>query len=129
MRRLPLPAILLLASCAAHEAREASARMIGVTRLDMESCAGIPARVETVGGETIATYTYESKGAGLAVGLPLLGTLSLSNAGQCTSVWRLSGDRVVSLRYTAASGGLSGPDAACGALVRGCLAMLKGERP
>ena len=123
MRRLPLLA-LLVTSCAAHDAHTASRRLLGMSRLDMETCAGIPGHVETIGGELIASYTYESKGAGLSMGLPLLGTLSLSNAGQCTAVWRLSGDRVVSLRYTAAGGGFGGPDAACGALVRGCLGMV-----
>lgn len=90
----------------------------------MESCAGVPAHVERIGADTIATYSFESKGSGLTVGVPLLGSLSLSDAGQCTAVWHLSGDRVVSLRYTGASGGLAGSAAPCGPLVRGCLQMI-----
>lgn len=87
----------------------------------MESCAGIPAKTERVGADTIATYTFDTKGAGLTVGVPLLGSLALSSAGQCTAVWTLAGDRVVSLRYTAAASGLDAPESACGALIRGCL--------
>lgn len=101
--------------------------MVGASRLDMEACAGIPAHTEQIGTATIAEYSYETKGSGLTMALPLLGSLSLSSGGQCTAVWELVGDRVASLRYTAANSGMSGADAPCAALVRGCLDMVRGR--
>lgn len=113
----------MLTGCAAVQAGDARTRLIGMSRLDMETCAGVPAKTDTFGADEIATYTMEAKGAGLSAGLPLFGTLSLSTAGQCTAVWRLHDGRVAALHYTAADGGLEGPISPCAPLIRDCLRM------
>lgn len=128
--RFLLP-FLLLTSCAAVETQTAESELPGMSRLDMETCAGIPTHKDAVQGAEIDTFVLQTKGDTLALPVPLVGNLGLNSQGSCTAVWRLRGDTVDHVDFTAATGGFGEPQSACAPLISGCLAYLhqQGKTP
>lgn len=130
MRRLPFLIALALAGCSAVAAREAKTKLVGLDRVALDSCAGIPNKTEQLGShDTILTYDMEAKGGGMSagvplVGLPIAGTISLNSQGQCVMVAHLIDGKVATIKYTQADGGIMGPLSPCAHLVEGCLGML-----
>jgi hypothetical protein len=117
-----LLACIGLTGCAAIEARQARHALVGMSAVDVQACAGIPARIAWLDPqEQLFTYDYSATGA--AISLKFLDDLSLSlgGGGGCHLVLRISGSRVAEVHYTGTTGALSGPDAACAPLVRECL--------
>lgn len=111
-----------LAGCAAIEARQARSALVGMSAVDVQACAGIPARIAWLDQQEVL-FTYDYNATGAAISLKFLDDLSLSlgGGGACHLVLRIAGSRVAEVHYTGTGGGMTGPDAACAPLVRECL--------
>jgi hypothetical protein len=128
-------AVVLLAGCSGWQAGAARRWAPGRALAELESCMGIPARVDARDGTTWAqweltrpTSTQSLPFADLAllpVTLPIslvnAGSLSLASAGSCHAVATVRNGRVTDFHYAGDDDGLTGPDAVCAPLVRGCL--------
>jgi len=132
---------LLLSGCAAQHAMEARRIFPGRSYSDLLTCLGPPAHASSLNdGGLIAEWESTDVGANtsiplaelalLPITLPLSlsGSISMSGAGYCHAIAHVEGGRVVTLRYSGASGGLSGRDAECLPIVRGCLRVFDGEQ-
>jgi hypothetical protein len=133
--------LLCLSACASQQADKARRLLIGRDINDAETCLGIPSRTDRLSdGSHIAEWDYQSSSTSasipladmallpVTIPLSLAGSISISGSGDCHAIAHVSDGRVVSLRYSGASGGLSGSDAECRSIVRGCLRMFHEEK-
>jgi hypothetical protein len=126
---------LVLAGCAAHQARDAREWAAGRPLADLESCMGIPAHTDTRDGTTWAQWDYAEPPstqtlpfadlALLPITLPIslasAGSASIASAGSCHAIATVRDGKVTALRYAGDDDGLTGPDAVCAPIVRRCL--------
>jgi hypothetical protein len=133
--RLALIFCLFLASCGAQQAREARTWAPGHTLADLEQCMGPPDKADVRDGTTVAMWSYVEPSRSMAlpladlallpVSLPIslagAGSTSPSTSGDCRAIATLRDWHVVSLRYAGADDGITGHDAVCAPIVRGCL--------
>ena len=141
MRAILACVVLLLSGCAAQQALEARRHFPGRAYSELLTCLGPPLHASNLDdGGLIAEWESTDAGANtsiplaelalLPITLPLSlgGSISMSGAGNCHAIAHVEGGRVVTLRYSGASGGLSGRDAECLPIVRGCLRAFDGEQ-
>ena len=141
MRAVLACTVLLFSGCAARQALEARRVFPGRNYAELLTCLGPPVHASSLGdGGLIAELDSTDVGANtsiplaelalLPITLPLLlsGSVSMSGAGNCHAIAHIEGGRVITLRYSGASGGLSGRDAECLPIVRGCLRVFGGEQ-
>jgi hypothetical protein len=124
---------MLLAGCASHEAGLARTALVGASYVAAKTCLGFPTRAETIeDGALLAQWDYSETGdtaalplsdlAALPITLPfaLAGTVSINGSGNCHAIAHIVAGKITSFAFSGASGGLSGPDARCRAIVRAC---------
>jgi hypothetical protein len=123
---LPL-LFLTLAACSSagsRVAQEARHRLVGMDVNDLQACAGLPTRTQTLGDGT-RLLSYEQANAnigGLNVSLPVVGGFSLAGSGSyCHALFRIADGRVIGLNYTGDNDDVGGQEGVCAPIVRGCL--------
>ncbi|CAH2606497.1 conserved exported protein of unknown function (plasmid) [Rhodovastum atsumiense] len=132
-----LVAVLLLTGCAARQAREARTWAVGRTLAELQSCMGVPDRTAPLPDGGLVAQWGRSEAA-TSASLPLFadlallpvtwpislasaGSVSVGSAASCRAIATVRGGRVESLRYAGDSDGVSGRDAVCAPVVRGCV--------
>jgi hypothetical protein len=119
--------LLLVGGCATHHevAEKGRQLIIGMDTDSLQSCAGIPTRVKKLGGRT-ELYSYEikyEKTGGTQITLPIIGGgFSVGGGGSyCHAIVRVLDGRVVGVTYTGDNDDITGRNAVCAPIVRGCL--------
>lgn len=133
MASLRLAALLLLASCAAHQAAAVRHEIVGRSVPDAVGCLGVPQHAETEADGTLVQewdYTVPSSTASiplaaialLPVTLPLslTGSFSTQETGSCRAIVRSRAGTVTGLIFAGASNSIGGADAHCGPIIKGC---------
>ena len=128
---LPVLALLLAGACATHHevAEKGRQSIIGMDADSLQSCAGIPTRTKQLDKRT-ALYSYEikyEKTGGAQINLPLIGGgFSVGGGGSyCHAIVRVVDGRVAAVNYTGDADDITGRDAVCAPIVRGCLRLLE----
>jgi hypothetical protein len=124
----PLPLLcLILAACAPTGARVADTarhQLVGMDVNDLQACAGIPNRTQTLGDGT-RLLSYEQKNdnvGGFNVNLPVVGGFSLAGSGTyCHVLVRVAQNRVIGINYTGDNDDVAGENGVCAPIVRGCV--------
>lgn len=136
MQYRPLGTLLLALTATAcsvrdsHTARDAEARLVGLSGLALESCVGVPNRRDKFGQTSILSYDGSSTSTGgMSLSLPIIGTISMSGGGDCHMTVRLDEGRVTQVRYSGEIDAPMAPEAYCAPLVRSCLRSLPPPRP
>ncbi|MBC9208442.1 hypothetical protein IBL26_16465 [Roseomonas aerophila] len=118
---------LALASCAPSGAQVTDAarqQLVGMDVSDLQACAGIPNRTQTLGDGT-RLLSYEQKNenvGGLNISLPVVGGFSLAGSGTyCHVLVRVAQNRVIGLNYTGDNDDVGGQNGVCAPIVRGCV--------
>jgi hypothetical protein len=125
--------LLLVGACAtAHEVAEKGRQtIVGMDVDSLQSCAGIPTRTKHLNART-ELYSYEIKyerTGGAQITLPLIGGgFSVGGGGSyCHAIVRVVDGRVVAVNYTGDDDDITGRDAVCAPIVRGCLRLHENE--
>lgn len=96
--------------------------LVGLTRADLVSCAGIPDQDEIRDGQEVLVWRQDQPVQGpLDLKTPFSFELSLGGHGTCHVVATLRSGFVHRIAYSGPSATLQGPNAACGPVVRGCM--------
>lgn len=133
MRCILIVAVLsvcLLSGCAAHRsqmAARAKTELIGMSKRDLFSCAGVPVRQERVDDLEFLTYT----GGGDSVGSGFANQMSSSSAvvfskrthRYCEATFILKDGVVQKINYQGRTGGLLTKGEQCAFIVEGCLSQ------
>jgi len=117
---------LALTGCAVADSQTAETalhRLVGWSKLAVETCLGAPAHESSTGDSDILTYGATSTdNHTISIGLPFVIGISSSGGGYCTAIVRLRGGRVAEVRYIGeTSAFLMASDAYCAPLVRSCV--------
>ena len=116
---------LLVAGCDtidSHTARNAQTELVGLSRQQLYSCAGVPNRTMSVSHMEYDTYDYQPYTAGgLSATLPLIGGISFGASGNCHATAKLQNDLVTEIDYAGDTGSLLGHVANCASIVSHCL--------
>lgn len=137
---MPLLALVILSACASQQASRVAALAAGRPAADLERCLGAPTHKDTVAGveenvasTTVLEWDFSEKSSAsttvLDAVLPPLQTLTNAVDSmlfpsadlQCRAVAGVQAGWVVSLTLSGDTSGISGPDAGCQPLTRGCL--------
>jgi hypothetical protein len=130
--KLPLPAIrclalLLVAGCAyqdSHVAQSAQQGLIGVSKADLDMCAGLPTKSERI-DNTTEMRSYERSAetnSGINLTFPVIGGgVAIGAGGYCHATFKLVDGRVTELRYSGETSELGLPNGVCAPIVRGCV--------
>lgn len=125
--------LIILSGCGffdSRNARLAESRLIGLSSLQLQACAGLPAKKEKLGDHTELYQYTGAKAAETAPNVTLIpvGDVAklvqdlLSGGGtNCTAVMRLDYDRVSEVHYTGDTDEVIGSDGICSVIVRGCV--------
>jgi hypothetical protein len=132
MRRpVPILVLLALAACsvkASHQALDSQTALIGVSRDDLDYCAGLPSKTEKLDDRTeLRSYEYKPDNAStVSVNLPVIGGgVNLGVSGDCKATFKMRDGRVSGLRYAGdTDSGMGGRDAVCAPIVAHCLQNL-----
>lgn len=96
--------------------------LVGLSRADLVSCAGIPDQDEIRDGQEVLVWRQDQPVQGpLDLKTPFSFELSLGGHGTCHVMATLRSGHVQKIVYSGPSATLEGPNAACGPVVRGCL--------
>jgi hypothetical protein len=131
MRRILLLLTLCLGGCAVNDSRvalEARTRLIGLTELQLESCAGVPDQKAAFGGTDILTY-YAGSTSSTGLTIPLIGGVSKSYGGYCHTIVRVDDGKVTAVRYAGEKDAVAAVDAFCAPTVRGCVYSPPSNQP
>ena len=143
-RVLIVAGVLALSGCASHTAHRVQEWAPGHTLAELEQCAGKPNVTDTLAdGSFLAQWDYIEPTANSTLPIPVslisdvttmvfapvlaplagVGTIStqVAASGGCHAIATVRDGRVTQLRYAGPNGGLSGPDAVCAPIMRGCL--------
>ena len=119
--KLLLPVMVLLSGCSSI-ATHARTELIGMTRSDLISCAGVPDKSVTLPDREVLQFEQNQQVQGpLDIKGPMSLELSLGGKGTCHAVVTLRRGVVSVVGYTGPSGTLLGPYAACVPILKGCL--------
>ncbi|MBV8192498.1 MAG: hypothetical protein JOY64_16205 [Alphaproteobacteria bacterium] len=131
---LRLLILLLPAACETrHEVAEKGRQMLlGMDTYTLQSCAGIPTRTKHLDSRT-ELYSYENKyekTGGIDITLPIIGGgFSTGGSGSyCHAIVRIVDGKVVAVNYTGDDDDITGRNAICAPIVRGCLRAYEKER-
>jgi hypothetical protein len=106
----------LLFGCANKKssgADKARTDLIGMSKAEILSCAGTPAKSVKSNNIEVLTYSY-------AGGQPLSGT-GMAQQGQCSASLVFQRGRLTRLNYTGRTGGLATQGEQCGFIIANCL--------
>jgi hypothetical protein len=125
---------IALCGCSVEDSRtaqRAESGLVGLSQPDLETCLGVPNRIQTFQPRTtILSYDGTSTSSGgLSVTLPVVGGLSFSGGGYCHLVARLDDGKVTAIHYTGETNATFGSEAYCAPLVRSCLEHLPPKTP
>lgn len=121
MMRFSLLVLILLCGCV-NAADRAQTGLIGMSRGDLMSCAGVPDKREELPDREILQYQQDKEVEGpLTVKGPFDLALSVGAKGTCHAVLTLRDGVVSRVGYTGPSGTLLGPYAACAPILKGCV--------
>jgi hypothetical protein len=116
-----------LVGCAvqeSHLATQAEHNVIGISRSDLDMCAGLPTKTEHI-DRTTEMRSYErteGTNSGVTLTLPVIGDgVNFGNGGYCHATFKLVNGRVTELRYAGDTAVAGAPDAICAPIVRGCV--------
>lgn len=129
----------LLASCLAlltflagcdtidsHTARQAQTELVGTSKENLYSCAGLPNRSLVIGATEYASYDYQPYTAGgLSATLPLVGGISFGATGNCHATAKVTNDHVTEIDYAGDTGSVLGHVANCASIFSHCLSGAK----
>jgi hypothetical protein len=120
-----LAAALLLSACATYDVRKARTNLAGMNVVDLQACAGVPAKKPTQISPTtwLLTYSFASS-ATPAFSVKVLTDLDLEigNKGGCSLTVRAAEPGYVqAVHFTNDEFSTSGPQAACAPLIRECV--------
>lgn len=143
IRRLPIPALCLLAACAvpddtsrwtgeAAPVSRARTAMIGMDETDVRMCAGFPSARESEGvrGE-IWTFKNATDQGNLNISLPRVatgplqggaGAIGLSSSGTCNMQVRFEEERVVQIEFAGDNNSPNSINGLCVPMVDSCVA-------
>lgn len=132
MRRIIANLVLLaLTSCsvrASHDALQSQTALVGVSRDDLDFCAGLPTKTEKLDDHTeLRSFEYKADSAStVSVSLPVIGGgVNLGTSGDCKATFKIIDGRVAALRYAGdTDSGMGGRDAVCAPIVAHCLQNL-----
>ncbi|MBV1835677.1 hypothetical protein KUA11_02420 [Acetobacter estunensis] len=111
----------LQAGCSSLPSR-ARHDLIGHTRADLVSCAGVPDQDEIRDGQEVLVWRQDQPVQGpLDLKTPFSFELSLGGHGTCHVTATVQDGVVTRIAYSGPSATLEGPNAACGPVVRGCV--------
>jgi hypothetical protein len=132
MIKATLPSLLLLlGACAvkdSHIAREAEARLMGMSEVNLESCLGVPDQHSSFGDIDILTYDATST-SNDSYSIPIIGGMSFGNGGYCHATFQLKDKHVAQILYSGEKNATGAPDAYCAPIVRTCVAHLQQMSP
>jgi hypothetical protein len=124
---------LLVGACATpHEVAEKGRQtIVGMDVDSLQSCAGIPTRTKHLNART-ELYSYEikyEKSGGTQITLPIIGGgFSVGGSGSyCHAIVRVVDGKVAAVNYTGDNDDVTGRDAVCAPIVRGCLRLYETE--
>jgi len=100
-------------------AAQAKTNLVGMSDLDLETCLGLPDK--EAGKTTLLSYNATSART-VNLSIPIVNGIGVSLAGYCRATFRLKNGHVTGVTYTGDGDPLEGPNSACGALMRACLA-------
>ena len=121
MMRSSLMVLFLLCGCVTMPQR-AKIELIGMSRGDLLSCAGVPDKREELPDREILQFEQNDDVQGaVKVSTPFSFDVELGGEGTCHAVITLREGVVSSVGYTGPSRTLLGPYAACVPILRGCL--------
>ena len=130
-----LALLLLLTGCAVEEAQTAKrgrSELVGLSKTDLQMCAGHPANADKFPGGEIWMYEHgvaSSGGVTVTPVIPVAGAqIGQQGGGYCRVQLRLVKDKVTEVAYAGAIDELGGPEAVCAPIVRGCLDYGKDRR-
>jgi hypothetical protein len=106
----------LLFGCAnkkSSDTHKARTGLIGMSKAEILSCAGTPAKSVKSNNIEVLTYSY-------AGGQPLSGA-GVPQQGQCSASFVFQRDRLTRLDYTGRTGGLATQGEQCGFIVANCI--------
>lgn len=123
MKRLLCVAVLL-SGCAGQPSG-----LIGITRPDLYSCAGVPDTHATLPDREIMEYKQTQNVEGpLSFKGPFSLALDVGGKGTCNAIFTVQDNRVTGVSYSGPSATLMGPYAACVPLVKGCVKTEHGHK-
>lgn len=102
--------------------------LLGISRKELLSCAGVPdTRENTDTGQIFEYKQTQQVESPLNLKGPMSLELDLGGKGLCNAIFRIENDKVAQIEYTGPSATLLGKWAACQPLVKACEAYVKGE--
>ena len=121
---------LLLLGCAgskfhrAEVATRAKAELVGMSKKDLLSCAGVPVRSQQVEGIEFLTYVGGGDNVGYAsggTGSSAAGGVIAMHKRYCEVTFVLKDGKVEKLNYTGRTGGWATKDEQCAFVIENCL--------
>lgn len=112
-----LPSLSACGTADAIVARKARVDLVGATKLDLETCLGLPDQHSSEGKTEILTYNANSP-HGESLGI---GSIGVSYSGYCHATFRLDNGRVTKVRYSGQTDVFGARDGVCAPIVRACL--------
>jgi hypothetical protein len=130
-RSISILVLLTLTACsvkASHQALDSQTALVGVSRDDLDYCAGLPTKTEKLDDHTeLRSYEYKPDNAStMSVNLPVIGGgVTMGGGGDCKATFKMIDGRVAGLRYAGdTDSGMGGRDAVCAPIVAHCLQNL-----
>lgn len=130
-RNCMIAMVPVLASCAVKDAQiadRAQDRLMGMSKVDLESCLGVPDQHANFGSTDVLTY-YATSQSGTNFSVPIVGGLSFSNGAYCHATFRLDDGRVTRILYSGEKNATGALNAYCAPIVRTCLNYLDDHPP
>jgi hypothetical protein len=120
MKSLLLCALLGLTACASTP-EQARHVLMGQKRAELLSCLGVADLEERRDGQEILVWKQAVKGPSITVPTLFSSPLSISTQGECRAIATVRDGMVTRIVYAGPARGLSGPNADCAPIVRGCV--------
>ena len=130
MRRFAslLPAVLLpICGCAYQDAQTATTAertLIGISKADLDLCAGLPTKSERIDDSTeMRSYERnESTNTGVNLTFPVIGGgMNIGNGGYCHATFKMVDGQVAALAYAGDTMVAGADGAICAPIVRTCV--------
>jgi len=123
--------ICLISGCAVHQRAEiafrAKTELIGLSKKDLLSCAGVPVRQEKVDDLEFLTYTgggdYVDTGYATQTSPSSAAVVSKKHHRYCEATFILKDGKVDKINYSGRTGGRSTQGEQCAFIVEGCLSQ------
>jgi hypothetical protein len=120
MKSLLLCALLGLTACVSTP-EQARHVLMGQPRAELLSCLGVADLDEVQDDQEILVWKQVVKGPSITIPTLLSSPLSVSMQGECRAIATVRDGVVTRIVYAGPAQGLSGPNADCAPIVRGCV--------